>query len=121
MYKFNTEDRTYATAALIVYSIYRSRSSRFNNSTKMFSYIANNINLCAKRSNTIAVFINKFSKRMSCDSISTKIFEDEDYTLTTVINESNGSDVIDILKNEHAIIMLMVRERLDEEKNNAKS
>lgn len=137
MYGFNTEDRHKAVAALAVYVVYRSRSDRFTVSTKMWEQITGFVKLAAKKSENVPEFLERFRKPMKCDAIKPHscaetsngtvaqllddgtIFvsgEDRREFATSVFEQCNDSRVLSRIINETAFIILLVRERLENEK-----
>lgn len=139
MHKFNTNNKNRAIAALCVYAVYRSRNQdRFKISTKMWDQISNFTKLSAKKSTDCAKFLDQFSKRMKCDSINPKFLdigqpktaqvtlenggiierEDEEKRvfINDIIEKCNNTEVINTLINETAFVIMLVRERLEDEK-----
>lgn len=137
IYNFDTDDRSAAVGALVVYAIYRSRDrKRFKVTPEMWGQIQRFTKAAAKRSKAIPQFIDKFSKSMSCDSISPKWLEvavtgrmfqsgsdfisipqpDRRQFLTEVLNNANEAEVLKKLNNETQYLIMLVRDRLETEK-----
>ncbi|MFU8927564.1 hypothetical protein [Acinetobacter puyangensis] len=137
IYNFDTDDKSVATAALVVYATYRSRDrKRFKVTPEMWGQIQRFIKAAAKRSKNIPQFIDQFCKKMSCDSINPKWVEvavkgrlfqsgsdyidipqpDKRQFLTEVLNDVEHKQVIRHLNNETQYIVMLVRDRLETEK-----
>lgn len=136
IYNFDTEEKNRATAALVIYVVYRSRNiDRFKVSTKMWEQITNFSKLAAKKSTNLAEFIELFKTPMRCDALNPKycitgnskpivklqggeLMESESMRefLTSVLENSNEKEVINIILNETSFIIMLVRERLENEK-----
>lgn len=119
IYDFDTDEQALADAALLVYSVYRSKSERFKISTDMWNQIARFIQSAAQGSLTVSDFLNRFSDKMKADSISS-IKQGSD-TLLSLINKMNSKEVIRRLVKEHVFVILVVRTRLDGEKKKVPS
>lgn len=137
IYNFDTDDRAAATAALIVYAIYRSRDrKRFKVSPEMWGQIDRFVKASAKRATSIPRFIDGLMPRMCCPSINPKWMdvgvngrltqfgnefmefpnENQREFLTGILAEVDHSDVINALYRETTWIVLLVRDRLEREK-----
>jgi hypothetical protein len=137
IYNFDTEEKNRAIAALVIYAVYRSRNiDRFKVSTKMWEQITNFSKLAAKKSTNLAEFIEIFKTPMRCDALKPKYcitgnskpivkLEDGQFVesgepmrefLTSVLENSNEKEVINIILNETSFIIMLVRERLENEK-----
>lgn len=142
IYNFDTEKNDEATAALIVYAIYRSRDRKqFKVSPEMWGQIDRFVKASAKRAQTIPQFIDNFMPKMSCASIHPKAMEvavtgrllqvgnefmefkqdDKRTFLTRVVAECNEKQVLNKLYKETAWIVMLVRDRLEQEKPIEKS
>ena len=139
IYGFDTTDEAAATAALVVYAIYRSRDKkRYKVSPSMWEQIERFIKSSAKRAETIPTFIEKFKPKVMCGTISPRWCEagvmndiglvsmgdgsllgvsDDDRRefLTPIIAKCNEPAVRWLYK-EPSWIVLLVRERLEREK-----
>ena len=132
---FNTKDKNQADAALLLYSVYRSRTQRFKIDTDMWDKIARFTKSSAQASRSIPAFLQRFSEKMECDSIKPNLSASvgkqalvktdngslvsvsvEREFLTDSINDMSDVEVISALKNETVFIILLVRERLEQEK-----
>ena len=142
IYKFDTDNKKRAIAALVIYAVYRSRDQkRFKVSTKMWEQITNFCKLSAKKSTNLAEFIEHLRKPMHCEAIkpayceiegtkgATKqladgtVFEsgaDSRQFLTRILEECSQEQVISTIINETAFIIMLVRERLETEKHTQK-
>ena len=137
IYNFDTDKNDEATAALIVYAIYRSRDrKRFKVSPEMWGQIDRFVKASAKRAQTIPQFIDSFMPKMSCASIHPRAMEvavtgrllkmGENYVefnqddkrtfLTRVVAECNEKEVLNKLYKETSWIVMLVRDRLEQEK-----
>jgi hypothetical protein len=137
IYNFDTTNKVQATAALLVYAIYRSRDKkRFKITPEMWGQIKRFIEAASKRSKNIPVFIDQFSKKMSCDSINPKWVEvavkgrlfqsgscfidipqpDKRQFLTEVLNDVDHKQVVKCLNTETQYVVMLVRDRLETEK-----
>lgn len=142
IYNFDTDDHSSATAALIVYAIYRSRDKRrFKVSPEMWGQIERFTKASAKRAVNLPRFIDSMMPRMQCPSINPKWMEvgikggllarensagvteymefqadDSREFLTQVLNSVDHMEVINKLYKETQWIVLLVRERLEREK-----
>jgi hypothetical protein len=137
IYNFDTEEKSRAIAALLVYAIYRSRDTeRFTVSTKMWDQITNFSKLAAKKSSNLAEFIELFKKPMRCDALKPKycvtgnskhlmilkegeLFEsgtERREFITSLLEQANETKVLSLIINETSFIIMLVRERLESEK-----
>lgn len=137
IYNFDTDKNDEATAALIVYAIYRSRDrKRFKVSPEMWGQIDRFVKASAKRAQTIPQFIDSFMPKMSCASIHPSAMEvavtgrllqvgnefmefkqdDKRTFLTRVVADCNEKNVLNKLYKETAWIVMLVRDRLEQEK-----
>lgn len=138
IYNFDTDDRSEAVAALLVYAIYRSRDKKcFKVTTEMWGQIERFCKSSAKRARNIQQFVESFKARMSCPSINPKWTEvgmtgrlmqhgdnfiqfsqdDKREFLTSVIADANHKQVIDILLKETSWVIALVRDRLEQERS----
>jgi len=115
IYSFDTDDKAMADASLLVYSIYRSKSDRFNITTDLWNQVARFTHSAGTASKSVVEFIERFSKKMKADNI--KKITDDNQSLTAIINNMNDKEVLNKLINEHIFVILMVRTRIDAEKS----
>ena len=127
IYGFNTDDKNHATAALIIYQIYRSRDTKkFPISVKMWTQIADAAKLAAATSHNLARFIELFKEPMRCGDVkplskslaSAVGFDAESrhYLTEVLLNDCIDDDVLYVIENETAYIMMYVRERRETDK-----
>lgn len=144
IFGFDVDEQHEATAALLVYAIYRSRNKKqFKISLDMWDKIERFAKAAAKRAKTPAAFIEKFKSKLKCHSLSPRWMEAgikndigiftrrnsknvDEYIeltggvnrefLTAVLRKTNHKKLLHSLNNETAWIILLVRERLDREK-----
>jgi hypothetical protein len=139
IFTFDTDDPSAATAALLVYAIYRSRDMRkFKVSPDMWSQIERFTKASAKRAKNIPAFLEALKPRMACGTIHPRWMEtgikgllpvtdshgftnymqmgDSREFLTGVLNQCDQADVIRKLYRETAWVILLVRDRLEREK-----
>jgi hypothetical protein len=139
-YNFDTDDHAAATAALLVYAIYRSRDiKRFKVTPDMWSMIERAVKSASKRAGDLGDFIEKLKPKLHCPTIhprwantrpdgiiSMKIMPDGSVVevqdkgrrqfLTDVLKEVDHRDVLDYLYRKTALVVLLVRDRLEREK-----
>jgi len=139
-YNFDTDDHTAATAALLVYAIYRSRDSkRFKVTPDMWGMIERAAKSASKRAGDLGDFIEKLKPKLHCPTIhprwaktipdgliNMKMMPDgtvaqvEDkgcrQFLTDVLQEVDHREVLDYLYRKTALVVLLVRDRLEREK-----
>lgn len=146
IYGFDTSDHSAATAALMVYAVWRSRDrGRFKVTPDVWGQIERFTKAAAKRAPSIPSFIEAIKPRMMCQTISPKwmqvgikgeiplvpVFgedgslrhviqlqasDDMREFLTGVINGCDSKAVIKALYGETAWVILLVRDRLEREK-----
>lgn len=139
-YNFDTDDHGSAVAALLVYAVYRSRDSkRFKVSMDMWGIIERAVKSVAKRAADLGEFIEKLKPKLMCSTIqprwaktipdglvSMKLLPDgcivevadkgKRQFLTDVLQEVDHREVLDILYKKTALVILLVRDRLEREK-----
>lgn len=70
IYGFDTSDEHAATAALLVYAVYRSRDkARYKASPDMWEQIERFVKDSAKRAKTLPQFIESLKPRLACGSV----------------------------------------------------
>lgn len=134
----DAEGKNAATAALLVYAIYRSRDKkRFKVSPEMWGQIERFTKASAKRARSPWAFIESLKPRLCCPSINPKWVEvgatgrvvslgDGAYAefpdsgqrefLTSVLNEADQRAVVDALYKNTSWVIALVRDRLEREK-----
>lgn len=137
IYNFDTNNQNQAVAALLVYAIYRSRDKkRFKVSLEMWGQILGFVKSSAKRAKTLPAFIDKLQAKMSCPSLNPQWLEvgiqgkallrsgdsliemprQGRSFLTDVLDKADDKAVLDILRYETQVVVLLVRDRLEQEK-----
>lgn len=139
IYGFNTNDKEHATAAFLVYLVYKSRDyKRFKVSTKMWEQITAFAKLSAKKSITIPEFLERFRKPMCCDSLNPRFTKVEEFSsnaakllsdgslfvsaqeqknsLQEIISQVKDKKILDLLYKQTSFVIYSVRERLEIEK-----
>ena len=139
-YNFDTEDHGQAVAALLVYAVYRSRDKkRFKISLDMWGQLERATKGVAKRARDLGEFIEKLKPKLMCPTIqprwaktipdgmvTMRVLEDGSVAelqdqgrrqfLTDVLQEVDHKEVLEILYRKTAIVILLVRDRLEREK-----
>lgn len=139
-YNFDTDEHAAATAALLVYAIYRSRDvKRFKVSPDMWGQLERAVKSASKRAADLGDFIEKLKPKLHCPTIhprwaktipdgivSMKLMPDGSVVevqdkgrrqfLTDVLHEVDHRDVLDYLYRKTALVILLVRDRLEREK-----
>ena len=141
IHNFETNNKAKADAALLVYAVYRSRNKdKGPKGLEMWGQIERFIRVSAKRSNSVGAFLDKFKKKMACDTINPRYTNaDEsihyakiDETGSILISENpkkrnfmidileadeaHQKEVLKVLYKETQLIVLLVRTRLEMEK-----
>jgi hypothetical protein len=142
IYQFDTphddEGRQAATAALLVYAIYRSRDKRkFKVSPEMWGQIERFTKASAKRARDLHAFIESLKPRLCCPTINPKWVEvgatgrlvalgdgsfaefpgqEQREFLTGVLNDADHRQVVDTLYRKTSWVIALVRDRLEREK-----
>jgi len=138
-YHFDTTDEHAATAALLVYAIWRSRDpARLKITHDIWDQVTRFIKASAKRSRSIPEFIDALMPKMCAGALKPKWLEvgyrgltavtnragqteyiqlaEQREFLTGVLGKSDHRSVIDRLFKETSWIVLLVRDRLEREK-----
>jgi hypothetical protein len=139
-YNFDTKDREHAVAALLVYAIYRSRDvKRFKVSPDMWGQVERATKGAAKRAGDLGDFIEKLKPKLHCatiqprwaktlpDGLKTMQIQDDGSIievadmgrrqfLMDVLQEINHKAVLEVLYKKTALVVLLVRDRLEREK-----
>lgn len=137
---FETENEVKASAAFVIYVIYRSRDKKRGPSgVDMWGQIERFAKASAKRAEGIDEFINSFKRKMACATINPRwmkndiestnarvmkngeivVFQNIDsrsFGLDVFENEELGKEVVDCIYQKTQIIILLVRDRLEREK-----
>jgi hypothetical protein len=144
IFNFETKQSHAALAALVVYSVYRSRDmKRFKVSPEMWGQIERFVKSSAKRAKTLPEFIDKLMPRLACASISQKwmkigmangmvaladgsfmqfpVSDDSREFLTQILESVDSKAAVKSLYTETTFIILLVRDRIEREKPIEKS
>lgn len=132
LYDFETDDLKRAKAALILYAIYRSRgkNSSLNGVDTWNRFTAYIRGACLKSTNT-AEFASCFSKMAGTDSIKPCYLKCSDGLVlqpdgSLIVSENvkdykigvfEDDDLLPILERESVLLTMLVRERIQREKN----
>ncbi len=142
IYNFDTSNQDAATAAFLVYVVYRSRDmKRFKITPEMWSTIERAVKSVSKRAEDLAEFIEKLKPKLSCASIKPKwaktvpdgmvtmmhgadgsLYEighdrvEKRQFLTDVLENADDRAVLDVLYRKAAYVVLLVRDRLERER-----
>ena len=131
-YDFETDDLKRAKAALILYAIYRSRvkNSSLNGIDTWNRFTAYIRGACLKSTNT-AEFASHFAKMAGADSIKPCYLKGSDGLVlqpdgSLIVSENvkdykisvfEDDDLLPILERESVLLTMLVRERIQREKN----
>jgi len=139
-YNFDTDNEDAAVGALLVYVVYRSRDPRrFRPSLDMWSMIERAVKSVAKRAEDLGEFIERLKPKLHCPTIqprwantapdgllSMKLMPDgtlvhvpddgRRHFLTDVLQSVDHRTVLDLLYRQAALIVLLVRDRLERER-----
>jgi hypothetical protein len=140
-YNFDTDDHVGAVGALLVYAIYRSRNlKRFKISPDMWGMIERAVKSASKRARDMGDFIEKLKPKLHCetihprwantmpegiltmklDPVTGELMQVADkgrrQFLTDVLQEVDHRQVLDFLYRKTALVVLLVRDRLEREK-----
>jgi hypothetical protein len=139
VYEFDTDSREAATAALLVYVVYRSRDrARYRVTPDLWNQVTRFSRAAAKRATNIPRFLDAFMPRLACGSLNPRYMAvgitgmvphrdsaghveyiqagDSREFLTGVLREVDQRAVVELLYNETTYIVLLVRDRLEREK-----
>lgn len=139
-YNFQTGEREKAVAALLVYAVYRSRDkSKFKVTPDMWGIIERSVKSVAKRAVDLEEFLERLKPKLKCSSIipkwaktipddvvTMKKLEDGTFVevqdlgkrefLVDVLAEVDHRKVLDVLYEKAALVVLLVRDRIEREK-----
>lgn len=139
LYQFDTTDPNAATAALLLYAVYRSRDiKRLKVTPDLWSQIERFTKASAKRADSLPRFIEQLKPRLCCDTLRPSAMEvgikgvlpvtdqlghtnyiqqaDSREFLTAVLAAADERAVLRTLYRETAWVILLVRDRLEREK-----
>lgn len=140
-YNFDTGDEHQATAALLVYAVYRSRDTRrFKVTPDMWGQIERAVKSSAKRAQDLGDFIERLKPKLHCATIqprwartipdgivSMREMPDGSFAevqdlgqrqfLTDVLGNIEHQEVLENLYRKTALTILLVRDRLEREKS----
>ena len=140
LFEFDTENEVKAKAAFLIYIIYRSRNiDRGPKGVDMWAKIERFARSAAKRAETIDEFVQVFKRKMGCDTINPKYTKTTSNKQAAIVNDNgeiwvksglrdfgidifNSDDetqkgIINCLYEKTQIIILLVRDRLERERN----
>lgn len=141
VYGFETDDRDEATAALLVYAVWRSRDTRrFKITPDVWSQVERFVKASAKRSTTIPRFLETLKPRLMCGTLHPRAMavglagvptfnlagggyvelaseqpEQREF-LTAALALASPAHVLSALYRETAWVVLLVRDRLERER-----
>jgi hypothetical protein len=139
IYQFDTDDRNAATAALLVYAIWRSRDvQRFKITPDVWAKVERFTKASAKRARSVPSFLEALKPRLQCGTVHPKWMEagikgvvgrkdsfggteyiqraDSREFLTGVLADCNEREVVRRLYKETTWIILLCRDRLERER-----
>lgn len=140
-YGFDTDDLDEATAALLVYAVWRSRDrARFRVTPDVWSQVTRFVKASAKRSRTLPEFLDRLMPRLACGALHPRAVEvgirgviplvetaDGEYIqaaadpeqrefLTGVLRRVDDAAVIRLYNTQSSLVIALVRDRLEREK-----
>jgi len=139
IFNFDTSNEHAATAAFLVYAVYRSRDmKRFKVTPEMWNTIERAVKSVAKRAEDLGEFIEKLKPKLACASIKPKwaktvpdgivtmmqnergelleIGQEKRQFMTDVLESADDRAVLDVLYRKAAYVVLLVRDRIEREK-----
>lgn len=144
-YGFRTTDRSEAAGALLVYAVYRSREpGRLKITPDLWGRIERATKSAAKRADDLGDFIERLKPKLGCSTIRPQYartvpedvltmvpdpvtggfieYADKGKTetrqfLTELLEDIDHASVLDMLYRKTALIILLVRDRLERERN----
>jgi hypothetical protein len=141
IYNFDTSNENAATAAFLVYAIWRSRDvKRFKITPSLWDQVERAVKSVAKRAEDLGEFIEKLKPKLACASIKPKwaktvpdgiismiqapdgslmeIGQDQEKRqfMTDVLESADDRAVLDVLYKKAAYVILLVRDRIEREK-----
>ena len=139
IFSFDTDDPSAATAALLVYAIWRSRDARrYKITPDVWAQVERFTKASAKRARTVPAFLESLKPRLACGTIHPRWMEtgikgllpigdsaghvayiqaaDSREFLTGVLSACDEREVLRRLYRETAWVILLVRDRLEREK-----
>lgn len=138
IYNFDCDTVAEATAAILVYAVYNSRNrDKFKVSTEMWGQIERFVKSSAKRSSNLPRFIESLRPKLFCENINPKYLTGGDFEnkplkvgdeyiefgtddqrtfLSSYLDKVDQNEVLDLLYNETTYIVMLVRERIENEK-----
>ena len=139
IYNFDTGNEHAATAAFLVYAIWRSRDvKRFKITPIVWDQVERSCKSVAKRAEDLGEFIEKLKPKLACASIKPRwaktipdgivtlmqgpggslveIGNEKRQFMTDVLESADDRAVLDVLYKKAAYVVLLVRDRLEREK-----
>jgi hypothetical protein len=129
MYGFMTEDEATATAALLVYGVYRSRDpGRLKVTPEFWATIERAVKSSAKRAETVADFVERLKPKLGCATLQPRWLQPDDATTVgatvpghrafwaDVLGGDHDRPVLDRLYGRTSLVIALVRDRLERER-----
>ncbi len=140
IYNFNTLDESAATAAFVIYAVYRSRDiKKFKITPDMWAMIERACKSVSKRTDDLGEFIEKLKPKLMCASIKPKWAKttpdgmitlhrlksgelvemqqnERRQFLTDLLREADNKAVLETIYKKTAYVILLVRDRLERER-----
>lgn len=108
---FATESQVAAEAARLVYAVWRSRDvNRLRITPSIWGQVERQVKSCAKRAVTPAEFVEALKPRLSCDAVRIDLLPPE------ALETGCAADVLRSLYRETGWVVVLVRERLERER-----
>lgn len=109
MYDFSTEDESTATAALMVYAVWRGRDvERYRITPDVWGQVERFVRAAAKRSRNLPEFLERLKPKLSCQHVYLREHMD--------LLEGDGAGALGKLFQETGYVVALVRERMQREK-----
>lgn len=141
-YNFRTQDQGEATAALLVFAVYQSRDKgRLKVTPDLWGRVERFTKGSAKRARDLAEFIERLKPKLACSTIKPQYArthtddvltmvpdghggfvsmgdrgEEKRQFLTELLEEADDRAVLDVLYGKTALVILLVRDRIEREK-----
>lgn len=116
---FETDDPAAATAALILYTVYRSRDESFKVTPDMWGRIERALISSAKRATSLADLLQSLKPKLRCSTLTAPrqaTYGDRWAELTDVLSSANADGVLQTAYRRASYVVLLVRDRLERER-----